>query len=87
MTEEKKQLTLTGKTLELKKKTLSLNTQVRQNTGAGKSNMVQVEVRKKRVITAEQQPNILSTEASQKLKLIQEAQQRAAEKARIEAEQ
>ncbi len=87
MTEEKKQLTLTGKTLELKKKTLSLNTQVRQNTGVGKSNMVQVEVRKKRVITAEQQPNILSTEASQKLKLIQEAQQRAAEKARIEAEQ
>ena len=87
MTEEKKQLTLTGKTLELKKKTLSLNTQVRQNTGAGKSNMVQVEVRKKRVITTEQQPNVLSTEASQKLKLIQEAQQRAAEKARIEAEQ
>ncbi len=87
MTEEKKQLTLTGKTLELKKKTLSLNTQVRQNTGAGKSNMVQVEVRKKRVITAEQQPNVLSTEASQKLKLIQEAQQRAAEKARVEAEQ
>ena len=87
MTEEKKQLTLTGKTLELKKKTLSLNTQVRQNTGAGKSNMVQVEVRKKRVITTEQQPNVLSTEASQKLKLIQEAQQRAAEKARVEAEQ
>jgi len=87
MAEEKKQLTLSGKTLELKKKTLSLNTQVRQNTGAGKSNMVQVEVRKKRVITTEQQPNILSTEASQKLKLIQEAQQRAAEKARVEAEQ
>ncbi len=87
MAEEKKQLTLSGKTLELKKKTLSLNTQVRQNTGVGKSNMVQVEVRKKRVITPEQQPNVLSTEASQKLKLIQEAQQRAAEKARVEAEQ
>ncbi len=87
MAEEKKQLTLSGKTLELKNKTLSLNTQVRQNTGVGKSNMVQVEVRKKRVITPEQQPNVLSTEASQKLKLIQEAQQRAAEKARVEAEQ
>lgn len=87
MAEEKKQLTLSGKTLELKKKTLSLNTQVRQNTGGGKSNMVQVEVRKKRVIATEQQSNVLSTEASQKLKLIQEAQQRAAEKARIEAEQ
>ena len=87
MAEEKKQLTLSGKTLELKKKTLSLNTQVRQNTGTGKSNMVQVEVRKKRVITQEPQSNVLSSEATQKLKLIQEAQQRAAEKARIEAEQ
>ncbi len=87
MAEEKKQLTLSGKTLELKNKTLSLNTHVRQNTGTGKSNMVQVEVRKKRVITPEQSPNILSSEASQKLKLIQEAQQRAAEKARLEAEQ
>ena len=87
MSEEKKPLTLSGKTLELKKKTLSLNTQVRQNTGAGKSNMVQVEVRKKRVITQEPQSNVLSSEASQKLKLIQEAQQRAVEKARIEAEQ
>ena len=87
MAEEKKQLTLSGKTLELKNKTLSLNTHVRQNTGTGKSNMVQVEVRKKRVITQEQSPNILSSEASQKLKLIQEAQQRAAEKARLEAEQ
>ncbi len=87
MAEEKKQLTLSGKTLELKKTTLSLNGRVRQNMGVGKSNMVQVEVRKKRVITPEQQPNILSQEASQKLKLIQEAQQRAAEKARLEAEQ
>lgn len=87
MAEEKKQLTLSGKTLELKKKTLSLNAHVRQNMGVGKSNVVQVEVRKKRVITPDQQPNILSQETSQKLKLIQEAQQRAAEKARLEAEQ
>ncbi|MBO7244354.1 MAG: translation initiation factor IF-2 [Alphaproteobacteria bacterium] len=87
MAEEKKQLTLSGKTLELKNKTLSLNTHVRQNTGTGKSNMVQVEVRKKRVITTEQSSNVLSSEASQKLKLIQEAQQRAAQKAKLEAEQ
>lgn len=87
MAEEKKQLTLSGKTLELKKKTLSLNAHVRQNMGVGKTNMVQVEVRKRRVFTPEQQPNVLSQEASQKLKLIQEAQQRAVEKARLEAEQ
>lgn len=87
MAEEKKQLSLSGKTLELKNKTLSLNTHVRQNTGTGKSNMVQVEVRKKRVITTDQPANVLSSEASQKLKLIQEAQQRAAQKAKLEAEQ
>ncbi len=87
MAEEKKQLSLSGKTLELKNKTLSLNTHVRQNTGTGKSNMVQVEVRKKRVITSEQPSNVLSSEATQKLKLIQEAQQRAAQKAKLEAEQ
>ena len=87
MAEEKKQLSLSGKTLELKNKTLSLNTHVRQNTGTGKPNVVQVEVRKKRVITSEQPSNVLSSEATQKLKLIQEAQQRAAQKAKLEAEQ
>ena len=65
MAEEKKQLSLSGKTLELKNKTLSLNTHVRQNTGTGKSNVVQVEVRKKRVITSEQPSNVLSSEATQ----------------------
>lgn len=87
MAEEKKPLTLSGKTLELKKTTLSLNAHVRQNMGVGKTNMVQVEVRKKRIVTPDQQGNILSQETSQKLKLVQEAQQRAAEKARLDTEQ
>lgn len=88
MTEEKKPLTLTGKTLELKKTTLSLNNRVRQNVGAGKTNMVQVEVRKKRVITAEVPIGSLTEDAAQKLRLIQEAKQRELEKAAaIKAEQ
>ena len=87
MAEEKKPLTLSGKTLELKKTTLSLNGRVRQNVGAGKTNMVQVEVRKKRVITPESKPNPLSQDAAQKLKLLQEAKQREAEKAAALAEQ
>lgn len=92
MAEEKKPLTLSGKTLELKKTTLSLNGRVRQNVGSGKTNMVQVEVRKKRVVTPEAKTNTISQDTAQKLKLIQEAKQREAEKAaaleqqRIEAE-
>ncbi len=86
MTEEKKPLTLSGRTLGLNKTTLSLNPRVRPMSGSGKT--VQVEVRKKRVITPqEQQPSVLTEEASQKIRLIQEAQQRAAEKARQEAEE
>ncbi len=86
MTEEKKPLTLSGRTLGLNKTTLSLNPRVRPMSGSGKT--VQVEVRKKRVITPqEQQPSVLTEEASQKIRLIQEAQQRAAEKARLEAEE
>lgn len=81
MTEENKPLTLTGKTLELKKTTLSLNGRVRQNMGAGKTNMVQVEVRKKRVITPENNTGSLSQDAAQKIRLIQEAKQREKEKA------
>lgn len=81
MTDEKKPLSLSGKTLELKKGTLSLNGRVRQNVGSGKTNMVQVEVRKKRVITPDNPTGILSQDASYKLKLIQEAQ-RLAEVAR-----
>ncbi len=87
MTEEKKPLTLSGKTLELKKTTLSLNGRVRQNVGAGKTNMVQVEVRKKRVITPDTKPGTLSQDAAQKLKLIQEAKQREAERAAQLADQ
>lgn len=88
MAEEKKPLTLSGKTLELKKTTLSLNGRVRQNVGSGKTNMVQVEVRKKRVIMPEAKPGTISKDAAQKLKLIQEAKQREAEKAaEQEAEQ
>ena len=60
MAEEKKPLTLSGKTLELKKTTLSLGGRVRQNVGAGRTNMVQVEVRKKRVVTPETQTGTLS---------------------------
>ncbi len=78
MTEEKKTLTLSGKTL-------SLGNKVRQNTGFGRTNTVQVEVRKKRVITAEHRPAPLTQNTSAKIKLVQEAQ-RAAEQARQEEE-
>ena len=71
MTDEKKPLSLSGKTLELKKGTLSLGNRVRQNVGSGKT--VQVEVRKKRVIAPENPAGILSEDTSYKLKLIQEA--------------
>ena len=84
MTEEKKPLTLSGKTLELKK-TLSLGNNVRQTVGTGRTNMVRVEVRKKRVVTTEQKPALLSEDASHKLRLVQEAQ-RVAEHARQEEE-
>ncbi len=74
MTEEKKTLTLSGKTLSLRGKVSSGN-------GSG----VQVEVRKKRIITQEQKTTILTQDASNKLKLVQEAQ-RVAEHARQEEE-
>ena len=82
MTEEKKPLTLSGKTLT-PKKTLSLGG-VRSSTGSGKT--VQVEVRKKRVITTEQTPAVLTQDASQKLKLVQEAQRVAEHARKLEAE-
>ncbi len=84
MTEEKKPLTLSGKTLELKK-TLSLGGNVRQTVGVGRTNVVRVEVRKKRVVATEQKPSLLSEDASHKLRLVQEAQ-RVAEHARQEEE-
>lgn len=85
MTDEKKPLTLSGKTLELKK-TLSLGGKVRQNVGAGKTNVVQVEVRKKRIVTQEPAVNVLTQDASHKLKLVQEAQRIAEHTKKLEAE-
>ena len=75
MAEEKKTLTLSGKTL-------SLGNKLRTPTGPGR---VQVEVRKKRIITPDQKPAVITEDASQKLKLVQEAQ-RIAEHARQEEE-
>ncbi len=83
MTEEKKPLTLSGKTLELKK-TLSLGGQIRQNMGSGKTKVVQVEVRKKRIVMPEQNPTLLSADASHKLKLLQEAQKLAEKTKQLE---
>ena len=84
MTEGKKPLTLSGKTLGLNKGTLSLNTQVRPH--GGRPGMIQVEVRKKRVITPETKPTILTEDAEQKLKLLQEAQKHAEHARQLELE-
>jgi len=75
MAEEKKTLTLSGKTL-------SLGNKFRTPGGPGR---VQVEVRKKRVITPDQKTTVITQDASHKLKLVQEAQ-RVAEHARQEEE-
>lgn len=77
---EKKPLTLSGKTLELKK-TLSLGGQVRQSVGGHKTNVVRVEVRKKRVITPTESNAPLSADATHKIQLLKEAQ-KVAEHAR-----
>lgn len=80
MTEEKKPLTLSGKTLELKK-TLTL--------GGGRpmgGKTVQVEVRKKRVVTPEANVGGLSQDASHKLKLVQEAARIAEHTKKLEEE-
>lgn len=78
MTDEKKTLTLSGKTL-------SLGNKVRPTNGYGRSNAVRVEVRKKRFVQTEQKPTLLTQDATAKLKLVQQAQ-RAAEQARQEDE-
>lgn len=70
---DKKPLTLSGKTLELKK-TLSLGGQVRQNVGAHKTNFVRVEVRKKRVVAPAENNAPLSADATHKIQLLKEAQ-------------
>lgn len=77
MSEEKK-LTLSGKTL-------SLGGTLRPNMGARSG--VQVEVRKqRRVITPEQKPVVMTQDAAQKLKLLQEAQKVAEHAKQLEAE-
>ncbi len=83
MTDDKKPLTLSGKTLGLNKGTLSLNTPVR--TAGGRHGAIQVEVRKKRVITPDVKPTILTEDAEQKLKLLQEAQKHAEHARQLEA--
>ncbi len=70
---DKKPLTLSGKTLELKK-TLSLGGQVRQNVGGHKTNFVRVEVRKKRVVAPADANVPLSADATHKIQLLKEAQ-------------
>lgn len=80
MTEEKKPLTLSGKTLELKK-TLTFGG---ARPMGGKT--VQVEVRKKRVVTPEGNAGSLSQDASHKLKLVQEAARVAEHTQKLEEE-
>ena len=78
MSEEKK-LTLSGKTL-------SLGGTLRPNMG-GHATGVQVEVRKqRRVITPDQKPAVVTQDAAQKLKLLQEAQRVAEHAKQLEAE-
>ncbi|MDD3669455.1 MAG: translation initiation factor IF-2 [Alphaproteobacteria bacterium] len=84
MTDEKKPLTLSGKTLGLNKGTLSLNTPVR--SAGGRHGAVQVEVRKKRVVAPDVKPAILTEGAEQKLKLLQEAQKHAEHARQLELE-
>ncbi len=77
MSEEKK-LTLSGKTL-------SLGGTLKPNMGARSG--VQVEVRKqRRIITPDQKPAIMTQDAAQKLKLLQEAQRVAEHAKQLEAE-
>ena len=78
MSEEKK-LTLSGKTL-------SLGGTLRPNLGSGRGG-VQVEVRKqRRIITPDQKPAVMTQDAAQKLKLLQEAQRVAEHAKQLEAE-
>ena len=56
--------------LTLSGKTLSLGNRVNLGARTG----VQIEVRKKRVVMPEQKPASITTDAAQKLKLLQEAQ-------------
>ncbi len=75
MAQETTTKTLSGKTLELKKNTLSLTKKVSTFSGA----TVQVK-RKKRIVATDHKTGELTQEASEKLKLIQQARQRMLEK-------
>ena len=68
--------------LTLSGKTLSLGNRVNLGARTG----VQIEVRKKRVITPEQKPTTITTDAAQKLKLLQEAQKVAEHAKKLEEE-
>ncbi|MGN0919940.1 MAG: translation initiation factor IF-2 [Alphaproteobacteria bacterium] len=68
--------------LTLSGKTLSLGNRVNLGAKTG----VQIEVRKKRVISPEQKPAAITTDAAQKLKLLQEAQKVAEHAKRLEQE-
>ena len=68
--------------LTLSGKTLSLGNRVNLGARTG----VQIEVRKKRVITPEQKPAAITTDAAQKLKLLQEAQKVAEHAKKLEEE-
>ena len=68
--------------LTLSGKTLSLGNRVNLGSKPG----VQIEVRKKRVVTPEQKPAIITTDAAQKIKLLQEAQKVAEHAKKLEEE-
>ena len=68
--------------LTLSGKTLSLGNRVNLGPKPG----VQIEVRKKRVIMPEQKPATITTDAAQKLKLLQEAQKVAEHAKKLEEE-
>ena len=68
--------------LTLSGKTLSLGNRVNLGARTG----VQIEVRKKRVIAPEQKPSVITTDAAQKIKLLQEAQKVAEHAKKLEEE-
>ncbi|MBO7483506.1 MAG: translation initiation factor IF-2 [Alphaproteobacteria bacterium] len=68
--------------LTLSGKTLSLGNRVNLGARTG----VQIEVRKKRVVMPEQKPATITTDAAQKLKLLQEAQKVAEHAKKLEEE-
>ena len=68
--------------LTLSGKTLSLGNRVNFGARSG----VQIEVRKKRIISPEKKPSAITTDAAQKIKLLQEAQKVAEHARKLEEE-